>query len=69
MSTKERSPRKFKVRVERASGDSYKAQIDPVADVRDVVADTRLGSGIMDLMNEILIDMVREGEGSPDGRG
>jgi hypothetical protein len=69
MSTKDRSPQQFKVRVERTGDAAYTAQIDPVADAREVVADAGLDDGIMDLVNGILIDMVREGKGSPDGHG
>lgn len=60
--------RNFRVRVERADDDSYTAKIAPVDDASAIVADRGLESGIMDLVNDILIEMVRDEEASPDER-
>jgi hypothetical protein len=57
--------RQFKVRVERSDDASYTAKIAAVADARDVVADHGLDSGIIDLVNDILLEMVREEEAPP----
>lgn len=67
MSTKPRTqgrPRKFKVHVERA-GEVYTAKIAAVEDAPKVVAEHGLDSGIMDLVNDILIELVREEEVPP----
>jgi hypothetical protein len=57
--------RQFKVRVERSDDESYTAKIAAVDDARAVVADHGLDSGIIDLVNDILLEMVREGEAPP----
>jgi hypothetical protein len=58
--------RQFKVRVERSDDESYTAKIAAVDDARAVVADHGFDSGIIDLVNDILIEMVREGEAPTD---
>ncbi len=60
--------RSFRVRVERAEGDGFTARIAPVDDAPAIVAGQGLESGIMDLVNDILIEMVRNEEASPDER-
>jgi hypothetical protein len=59
--------RQFKVRVERSDDASYTAKIAAVDDAPAVVAANGLNSGILDLVNDILIEIAREGEESPDG--
>ncbi len=57
---------KFQVRIERADDAAYTARIDRLKDAQHVDADDAVDSGIMNLLGDMLVEVVRE-EGAASG--